>query len=297
MSWKQVTRPSVGVGTEVKVAQDRTRRAPPTRAGRRAGPPRKGRSSRPRRSPWAWAALVAVSLAVVISLAIWLTGAATGSRRTGFHGAGNASSAGASDKAAQAIRRVSDRPLVEGAKPVVFFMGGQFCPFCAADRWAFVKATSRFGKWTNLRALHSQGGTDGFASLPTYNLVGANYQSDLLSLHHKEVADVHGNQLQQLQGVENDLVNAYDPQGSIPFTVAGGQGGQYTVGLAFSPGLIQGQGFDQLRADVDADRPTDAVRAIDAGADAMTALLCRLTAGQPATVCSSPAIRSIAARL
>lgn len=187
--------------------------------------------------------------------------------------------------------------MVEGGKPVLFFMGGQFCPFCAADRWAFVKATSRFGTWTNLQPLHSKGGTDGFASLPTYNLVGARFQSDLLSLHHKEVADVHGNQLEGLQGVENDLVNAYDPEGSIPLTVAGGKGGQYTVGPAFSPGLIQGQNFDQLHADVDADRPTAAVRAIDAEAEAMTALLCKLTGGQPASVCSSPAIQSLSAQV
>lgn len=121
--------------------------------------------------------------------------------------------------ALQSISRVSNTARLENGKPIVFFMGAQFCPFCAPDRWAFVKATSRFGTWTNLRSLHSRAGTDGFDSLPTYDLVDASYQSDLLSLHHKEIADAVGNSLQPLAGVEQDFVNQFDPQGGFPFTI------------------------------------------------------------------------------
>ena len=32
-------------------------------------------------------------------------------------------------------------------KCLVFFMGAEFCPFCAAERWAIVGALDRFGKW------------------------------------------------------------------------------------------------------------------------------------------------------
>ena len=160
-----------------------------------------------------------------------------------------------------------------------------------------MKATSRFGTWTNLRPLHSQAGTDGFDSLPTYDLVGASYQSDLFSLHHKEIADVDGNPLQPLAGVEQDFVNQFDPQGGIPFTVASGPTGQYTAGLSYSPALIQGQSFDALRAAVDGDANTPAVRAIDDEADAMTALLCKTTGGKPGNVCSIPTIQALIRQL
>lgn len=253
-----------------------------------------------RHAPWAWAvvALAAVGVAVGAFAVVGQGGGAAKSP-SAFHSAGGpqASSGADASTALSAIQRVSGTPLVEAGKPVVFFMGGQFCPFCAADRWAFVKATSRFGAWTNLRPLHSQGGVDGFASLPTYNLVGAHYQSRLISLRHKEVADVSGNALESLDGLESRLVNSYDPGGSIPFTVAGGSSGQYTVGLAFSPGLLKGQSFDRLRRAVASGVSNPTVRAIDAEADAMTALLCKLTGGKPAAVCSVASITALRNRL
>src|SRR5438270_1263439 len=42
------------------------------------------------------------------------------------------------------FQRVS-APLRQGRKPVFLFVGAQYCPFCAAERWAVVKALSRFG--------------------------------------------------------------------------------------------------------------------------------------------------------
>jgi hypothetical protein len=240
-----------------------------------------------------------VGVAVVIGAALAIGGGGGRPKTASFHSAGGpgASSGGDAATALSAVKRVSATPLVDGGKPVLFFMGGQFCPFCAADRWAFVAATSRFGSWTNLRGLHSQGGVDGFASLPTYDLVGAHYQSDLISLRHKEVADVSGNRLESLDGLETGLVNAYDPGGSIPFTVAGGASGQYTVGLAFSPGLLKGQSFDGLRQAVAANDSTPTVVAIRAEADAMTALLCKLTGGNPGRVCSAPTIAGLRTQL
>src|SRR5260370_14924163 len=145
-----------------------------------------------RHSRWAWALLALAAVGVAVGAFAAVGNGGGGARNaSGFHSAGGplASSSGADAATAlRGIQRVSNAPLVGGRKPVVFFMGGQFCPFCAADRWAFVRATSRFGAWTNLRPLQSQGGVDGFASLPTYNLVGAHYRSPLISLRHKEVA-------------------------------------------------------------------------------------------------------------
>ncbi len=35
--------------------------------------------------------------------------------------------------------------LTAGGKPELLYMGGEFCPFCAAQRWALAAAVSRFG--------------------------------------------------------------------------------------------------------------------------------------------------------
>lgn len=256
--------------------------------------------SRSRHPPWAWAALLAVVVAVAIG-AVAALGGGSGGHKTvnSFHSAGGplSSSNGDTATALSGIQHVSSTPLLDGGRPFLFFMGGQFCPFCAADRWALVDATSRFGSWTDLRPLQSQSGTDGFASLPTYNLVGAHYQSQLFSLRHKEVADVSGNQLQPLDGFESGLVNAYDPGGSIPLVAAGGSSGQYTIALSFSPGVLQGLDYDTVRRSLAAGNNTPTVNAIRAEADAMTALICKLTEGNPAGVCSAPNIAALEGHL
>jgi hypothetical protein len=263
----------------------------------RPAPRTAARSRRPgRRTPrpwWAWGAVGAAGLAF-LGIAFLLLHGVAPAEPTLTERSRSAPVAGPADAAAlRAIKKVSSSPFLDGGKPVVFFMGGQFCPFCAADRWSFVKATSRFGTWTGLRSLHSKGGTDGFASLPTYDLTQATFQSELLSIRVREVADVNGNPLQSLRPDEQQLVNQYDPGGGIPFTIVGGSMGEYKVDLAFSPGLIQGISFDSLRADVDGDGKTQAALAIDGSADALTALICKLTGGRPDSVCSTEYIQGL----
>ena len=100
------------------------------------------------------------------------------------------------------------------------------------------------------------------------------------------MATVDGDPLQQLGGFEQELVDEYDNAGSIPFLFAAGPGGRYTVELAYSPSLLEGQSFAALRESVAAGAPTPAAEAIDGEADAITALICRLDGQKPASVCA-----------
>jgi len=40
-------------------------------------------------------------------------------------------------------------------KPVVIYVGAEYCPYCAAERWGIAVALSRFGTLSNLSATHS----------------------------------------------------------------------------------------------------------------------------------------------
>src|SRR5471030_2709329 len=40
--------------------------------------------------------------------------------------------------------------LKQADKPRVLYIGAEYCPFCAAQRWAVAQALSRFGTWTGL---------------------------------------------------------------------------------------------------------------------------------------------------
>ena len=202
----------------------------------------------------------------------------------------DASGGAPTGSALQGFHRVFDRPHLSGGHPLTLFVGGQFCPFCASMRWPLVKALSRFGTFTGLGQMNSQQGTDGFNSIGTYDLTKAAYRSDYVTLRMVEVADVNGNPLQQPDAETAALLNQFDPQGSIPFVFVGGS---YVAQLPYSPALLQGKSFAQILAEVNSSNPGDVGRAIDAEADAITAIICKTDSAQPASVCSQPGIQAL----
>jgi thiol-disulfide isomerase/thioredoxin len=257
-------------------------------------------SKNPRHSRWAWAGLAMVALVIGATVVLFLARGGSGANVTAASGSVPAGAHRPSDAASVAlgqIRRESSEPLLDGGKPLVFFMGAEWCPFCASERWGLVEATSRFGKWSGLRELRSREGQDYFPALATYDLSQATYTSDYISIRHKEVATVEGDPLQKLGSFEEGLVNGYDKLGSVPFLFASGPVGRYTVELPFSPGLLDGQGFASLRKEVAAAAPTPAVEAIDGQADAITALICKLDGRQPASVCAKGTIPALEGEL
>jgi thiol-disulfide isomerase/thioredoxin len=263
-------------------------------------------SKNPRHSRWAWAGLAMVALVIGAAVVLFLARgggsdanatAASGPVPAGPIPAGANRPSAAASVALGQIRRESSEPLLDGGKPLVFFMGAEWCPFCASERWGLVEATSRFGKWSGLRELRSREGQDYFPALATYDLSQATYTSDYISIRHKEVATVEGDPLQKLGSFEEGLVNGYDKLGSVPFLFASGPVGRYTVELGFSPGLLDGQSFASLRKEVTAGAPTPAVEAIDGQADAITALICKLDGRQPASVCAKGSIPALEGEL
>jgi thiol-disulfide isomerase/thioredoxin len=258
-------------------------------------------SKNPRHSRWAWAGLAMVALVIGGAVALFLAqGGGSGANATAASSsvpAGSQRPVDAASVALDQVRRESGEPLLDGGKPLVFFMGAEWCPFCASERWALVEATSRFGKWSGLGELLSRSGQDYFPPLPTYDLTRATYTSPYLNLRHKELATVDGDPLQKLGSFEERLVDEYDERGSVPFLFASGPGGRYTVELGFSPSLLEGRTFAVLHKEVATGAPTPAVEAIGGQADAITALICKLDGRQPASVCAKGSIPALEAEL
>jgi Domain of unknown function (DUF929) len=50
---------------------------------------------------------------------------------------------------------ITGSPLTSGGKPEVLYVGAEYCPYCAAERWAMIVALSRFGTFSGLAATHS----------------------------------------------------------------------------------------------------------------------------------------------
>jgi hypothetical protein len=218
-------------------------------------------------------------------------------------GCGQAATGDASQPAAQVqaskldfsgLHRVFDQPRLSDGRPLTLFVGGQFCPFCASMRWPLVKALSRFGTFGGLGQMQSRNGTDGFSSIATYDFTHATYTSDLLTVHLVEAADANGNPLQQPTADDMDLFNRFDPNGSIPFVFIAGT---YVAQLPYSPQLLVGQTFQQIRGEADAANPGGVGTAIDKEADAITAAICKVDGGKPGNICQTPAMQALVDRI
>jgi choline dehydrogenase-like flavoprotein len=176
-------------------------------------------------------------------------------------------------------------PLFRNGKPEVLFIGAQYCPHCAGQRWPVVKALSQFGTFSHLRSTASSEG-----NIPTFDLTHATYTSRFIAFDHKDVEDSNHNPLQTLTSAEQTLFSRYDPTGSIPLVLAGG----YAVsGDAYNLADIQGLSFAQVQRALHQGNSTQIVADINAEVNALTTFLCRTDGMKPASVCDRRTIRTI----
>jgi Domain of unknown function (DUF929) len=166
-------------------------------------------------------------------------------------------------------------------KPELLYVGGVFCPYCAAERWSLIAALSRFGAFKHLSLTTSSEAPD----LPTFTFHGATYQSPNLDFHAVEVLDRNHQPLDKTTAQENQLEQTYDPAQTIPFILIGGRYVELTSG--YSPQTLDNQSWQQI-ADGLSNPNSNTTRAIVGEADELTAAICQIT-NQPG-VCQSQAV-------
>ncbi|MBV9121644.1 MAG: DUF929 family protein [Chloroflexi bacterium] len=181
------------------------------------------------------------------------------------------------------VFKVVSQTASPGDKAPVFFMGAQFCPYCAAERWALVSALQRFGTMTGYGKEMSNDGIDGFKPVPTYDLRAARYDSLYVSFSDKEIFDHNSKPLDPLSSGEKAYVNQWDPSGGWPFIVINGQ--YAGLGPGYSPALLQGQTFDGVAGQLQRGDRNAATDAILKEASVISAYVCAATGGFPRTAC------------
>lgn len=196
-------------------------------------------------------------------------------------------------------------PLVVDGKPGIFFMGDEWCPFCAAERWALVAALSRFGTFSSLGSVTSSS-KDIDPSTPSFSFDGSTYTSSYLGFEAVELdstqTDTQGQYLllQTPTPAEDQLINTYETAtflgagwtpGSVPFIDVGNN--VIFAGSAFSPSLLAGQTAQQVAVGL-SNIALPATRSILAAANVLTAEICQSTGQQPASVCTSSGVQAAA---
>jgi Domain of unknown function (DUF929) len=195
---------------------------------------------------------------------------------------------------ATGLRATSGQPeLTVGGKPELLYMGGQYCPYCAAERWAIAAALSRFGTLSGLQFIHSSP-TDSYPDTPTLSFAQARYTSKYLAFAGVEwysetpdAATPTGYAYLQQPTPRQAALFAKYAGGSFPFVDIGNQ---YLVPEAqYLPSALAGLSWAQVAAAMR--DPSSAVgQDIDGAADMITAAICKLTHGQPAAVCASAGV-------
>ena len=198
--------------------------------------------------------------------------------------------------ASAAPKTVSGQPVADtNGHPTVLFVGAEWCPYCATERWPMVVALSRFGTFSNLGRTASSP-SDTYPNTQTFSLHGATYTSQYLSLDAKEL------QSNQVTGGHYASLDTLTSAEQANFKKAGGGfpyinlGGKYTVGTQLNPALLQGKTMEQIAAAL-SDPTSDIAKAIDGAANLFTAGLCTLTNNQPASVCTAAPIPSLESQI
>jgi Domain of unknown function (DUF929) len=204
--------------------------------------------------------------------------------------------------------------LVLNGDPAVVFIGGEFCPYCAAARWALVVALGRFGTFSKLGATSSSN-YEVFPGTATFSFDGASYHSRYVTLSATEQYGQAPStrvpagfpELRSLSPLDQFLVKEY---GDTSFTSDPGGGSTTTLpfvdvdnrlvisgaAVGFSPSLLQGSSLGKIAGNLS--HPADPVSAAILGeANLLSAAICSATGEQPAAVCDSSGVHAGDSRL
>jgi len=174
-------------------------------------------------------------------------------------------------------------PLTLNGKPEFLYIGAQYCPYCAAERWAMVAALAKFGTFTNLASTASSP-TDVLPNSPTFSFYGASYSSPYLEFLAVETETRLSQPLQNPTAAQLTLWKSLDSNETIPFIDIGNK---YLIsGATYVSNSISNTGFDSVAAQV-GNNSTTVGKGIDQAAGAMIKAICQLTNNQPASVCSA----------
>jgi uncharacterized protein DUF929 len=193
-------------------------------------------------------------------------------------------------RATNLIKPISGSTLTGATgKPEVMYIGAEYCPYCAAQRWPLIIALSRFGTFSGLQTTTSSS-TDVYPDTITFTFRSATYTSQYIDFHAVETLDRDQKPLQTPSPTDQQLIDRYDSGGTIPFLDFGNH--YASTGAYYVPDTISGMSWLAL-ADTLQQPDSAQAKAIIGSANLITAAICKTNGDQPASVCSSATIQNL----
>jgi hypothetical protein len=180
---------------------------------------------------------------------------------------------------------------------VVSYVGAEYCPYCALQRWALLVALSKFGTFHHLDNEIFSSSSDIYPHLASWSFVGATYTSKYFTFEPTEITSSIRSpggpggyqRLQRMSSAQRVAYDRYNPHGSLPFVDIGNH--YVTVGASSSPSVLEGLSLSEIGTDL-SDTQSPVAKAVDGSANYLIGALCTMSQKTPPSVCSTGIIRA-----
>jgi hypothetical protein len=205
---------------------------------------------------------------------------------------------------------ISGQPpmTLNGKSPAMLYYGAEYCPYCAAERWAMTAALSRFGTWSNLKITASSH-TDVDPETHTFSYYGASFTSPYLTFAGIEAVSniptaTYYQPLMTPTKQEAKIITTYYTPKYIPGATPGQVGFPFVninnraliSGPSYDPGILANLSWSQIAGGL-SDASNPATQAIVATANYISAVICSGTKDAPSSVCMSSGVQAAAKAL
>jgi hypothetical protein len=182
------------------------------------------------------------------------------------------------------------RALTSGGLPQVVYVGDEWCPICASDRWPLAVALARFGRFSRL-GLTKSASDDSYPNTNTLTFAGASYTSSYLTFSPVEMQSRTRQPLGTPTALQDSLESSLGHD-TVPLVDFGGL--YYVNGAPYDPAALADMSWPQIAAALATPSGSGAAtvqRDVLGVANLYSAAICKITGGQPAAVCASTGVK------
>ena len=174
--------------------------------------------------------------------------------------------------------------LTNGGLPEVLYVGADYCPYCAAERWSMIVALEKFGNFTSLTYMQSADAPEIYPDTSTFSFHNAHYTSSYISFVGVETYDRNKQPLDTISPAQQTILNQYDSGGAIPFLDVANKAVTYNGGSQYQPPAITGLDWNTIGSQLN--NPSSGIaKAVDAAANTIITAICNVDGSVPSSIC------------
>jgi len=180
------------------------------------------------------------------------------------------------------VQSLTGQLFTTNGKPILVYVGAEYCEYCAIQRWSMTMALMRFGNFTGLEYMTSSV-SDG--DYTTFSFVNSTYHSSYVAFQPYEVYDRAGNARMTLP---TNYSSAFTQYGKSSFPFLNFNDEYYLTGAILDPSILGTMNQTQIISSIQAGNSLGSQ--IKQAANLMTAVICETTGNKPASVCGQSSI-------